>query len=102
MAGLRENYQQPAKVRNDSTVAADSQLVSGNRFSYKPVIRAPSNNADNQRLSDWFGQEKHQKGNDSDCPAQTPSTSQYVLIDRHINNSVQVKLVKSIGVLDWY
>jgi len=61
MAALRENYQQPAKVETISTVAADSQLVNCDRFSYKPVIRAPSSNADNRMVSDWVRTKKRPK-----------------------------------------
>ena len=57
------------------------------------------------QTTEWYltgSDKKRPNGNDSYCPALTPSTSQYVLIDRHINNSVQVKLVNWIGVLDGY
>ncbi len=40
MATLREHYPQPAKVsQDDSTVEADAQVTSCNRFSYQQVIR---------------------------------------------------------------
>jgi len=92
MAALRENYQQPAKVsKDDSTIAADSQVVNCDRFSHRRLVHILHQRG-HRAVSDLVGQERAQKGTIQKAQLKH-IPSQYVPIDRHINNSVQVKLV---------
>jgi len=53
MAVLKENYQQPAKVNEDSsTVAADSQVANCFRLSYQQVIHIASTAQTLDKVSD--------------------------------------------------
>jgi len=53
MAVLKENYQQPAKVSKDnSTVAADSQVANCFRFGYQQVIHIASTAQTHKKVSD--------------------------------------------------
>ena len=78
------------KSFDDSTVAADSQVVSCDRFSYQQLIRFTSTMQapEGTRL---FEQEQTRRPIQNAQLKHIPS--QYILIDRHINSSVQVKLV---------
>jgi hypothetical protein len=58
MAVLEENYQQPAKEQVDSTIAADSQMTSCDRFGHQQVIHIHFISADTTRVSDFVEQEK--------------------------------------------
>ena len=98
MAALEENYQQPAKVQDDSTVAADSQLIKCFRFGHRQVIRFNFNIADTKRYLTCRARKGQLRPVQSAQLEHIPS--QYILLDRHINSSVQVKLVLIRSILD--
>jgi hypothetical protein len=80
MAVLRENYQQPAKEQVDSTIAADSQVTSCDRFGYQQVIHIHFISADTTRVSDLSG--KKSVNHDSVQSAQLKHLPKLVHPDR--------------------
>jgi len=74
------------RCMNKSTVTADPQVVKCNRFSYQQLIHILLHCKHHKRYS---ALDRPRSSETSELPGSIHSQSQYILIDRCINNSVQ-------------